>query len=841
MVRLFYFKGSDWIEINHLLQKILVSETLGEELDALTFQYDSLEKHSIGIETPVCLEIDNISLFYIVSVINDPLIIVKHPKVVYRHTIVALEPTKYLEKITLSNQTFTNTNDTLIEQIEKLLINTEVLRSNEMPRFRMSDSLKTFLLGVPGEDFIMTTPTLREALDMMLSVINSRARVVKIENFNDIEIDYEDLNSTTEIVNAFQKLISEGKNQDIEYYSGSIETYAQNALSSEEYLVTQDFNVFKSRDGGVLTKDNAMILTEFAVDYIKNFIVKCKCNNQYGRYNEKGVWETLTSKTIWMEVNLSNYLIDQELYDQLDEATLFNKFNFDKSVAIPYNRGSTEIQVLKTTRRIFFNPMNIESAIKRELSSYGNDTNRYILDAYFDWKNVIYALVYIPFRDVHLRIDKPNSLSKTTMFDSQSDKAIDVVRYGANLEGKIKRLGNQVLVNDTIIKSYSYLRKLGEAISDNFVLINRSYIVYNKCIQVKYTFSKDYNNINEKIGINRERRLYSIPLDYVDRDLLLKKYICFGTTIPDTSKKVPGMFLQGFVNILIGGSSIPEEVFREDQYNGFMYANANWLGERITKAIVTTSPDKYEPNPRFGPYELTTASYATNKSLVFQFKFQDSYSVNNSLGKNVIGGKKLVLNPYVDDNGEYNKLYFGLSTFDVGYDEEVNASIELERARKLPLRDDMVFPLYYQDDYNQVINNRLPIFISESIKTRHDRYSRDSLTYQVDLVSLDDVVIIGKALAKYNRLVRIGFKQVKLYGSIKNYHDGDFLADLTSVLGTVSLVRETKYYKISLNFTRPLEINEVSWVLADENKEIYIASNDPNVKEIYLHMVDKLI
>ena len=101
---------------------------------------------------------------------------------------------KYLEKVVCSSMSYTNKEDTLLEQIEKALINAEPIRVGENPRFHLSQRLRNRLTGVKGEDFFFTKPLLREVLDEMLSVVGFRVYVKEITDFNDIEIDYYDLN-----------------------------------------------------------------------------------------------------------------------------------------------------------------------------------------------------------------------------------------------------------------------------------------------------------------------------------------------------------------------------------------------------------------------------------------------------------------------------------------------------------------------------------------------------------------------------------------------------------------------------------------------------------------------
>ena len=67
--------------------------------------------------------------------------------------------------------------------------------------------------------------------------------------------------------------------------------------------------------------------------------------------------------------------------------------------------------------------------------------------------SVRFQLLYIPQVDAHLKIDKDNYSSgpAATIISQQSDRIIDLVRYGDNLRGLINRVGNKEIYIDAVL------------------------------------------------------------------------------------------------------------------------------------------------------------------------------------------------------------------------------------------------------------------------------------------------------------------------------------------------------------------------------------------------------
>ena len=193
------------------------------------------------------------------------------PAPYFSHTLTLIEPTKYLEKVVCSSMSYTNKEDTLLDQLEKALINAEPIEDGQSPRFRLSQRLKNRLSGINGEDFFFTKPTLREVLDGMLEVVNCRVKVNEITDFNDIEIDYYDLNEVKEQI-ELNNVVNKEFIHNIEYLGSDIEAYGDNSFSGNREAIyhpsPNGWDTFKTNEA-TLTNENAAISTEFPIEEIK--------------------------------------------------------------------------------------------------------------------------------------------------------------------------------------------------------------------------------------------------------------------------------------------------------------------------------------------------------------------------------------------------------------------------------------------------------------------------------------------------------------------------------------------------------------------------------------------
>lgn len=795
-------------------------------------------------------------------------------------TITSIEPTKYLEKVICSSMSFTNKEDSLLQQLEKALINAEPIEDGQSPRFRLSQRLKNRLSGINGEDFFFTKPTLREILDGMLSVINCRAEVHEITDFNSIEIDYYDLNEVKSRIEILE-VLNKQTIQNIEYLGSDIEAYGDNSFSGSREAIyhpsPNGWDTFKT-DETELTTENAVIKTVYPIEEIKEFIIPIT----YILLKQDN-WNSQpdSSEEITKLVDISSNVVDEETYNILPNWK-FDVTNPDKDKThilykentIFYRRGETSIQGSGLKTRIFFKTQTIlENAIKNALWKQGafEDYLAEHPDVYrvneieklvnFKFLETIFRIRYVPYINLHARISKVGYKDvPSTIIDNQSEKIIDLERYGGNLYGTINRLGNKELKIDRKLYSINDDYNIGDITADGYVLTSKDLALYNGFIKAHYEFTKDFGKLNEKISINREKRIYNIPLESFVRDILIKEYIIADLGPSSETHPFIAEFIKTFndqernpitnalvqteyedniivkrwitttnTNYTVEASSgdqpvnqsyLPDASNYQDGTIGRVYNNA--LEVAYFKVESVQEQGTFNSNL----YELSVVPYTMATSLLFAFKFDDNYSAGISSDHKlfgVIGGRLQVPNPYVNSKGEYDKIHIRLFN-----DKSKIQSTDYNIIKLLPKTEE-----YY---YESVIKH-----FDKTFSIKKDAFEHHSFTVQLEIVSNNPNIIIGFAIARLNALVQGNVNNLRLYASFTEKYAllnnqkplGELVPNAyIGVMGENSITAGGEFIYSNLD-------KLASWGITDENDNLLIGVNkigDADIKNV-VHFV----
>lgn len=727
----------------------------------------------------------------------------QHTKIfpyVFRHTLIYIEPTKYLEKIFVYNLCLTNKTDTLKAQIEKALVNAELIEVGQNPRFSLSSDLITFLGNTPGEDFFFDKATLREILDAMLAVKNARVYIEKIIDFNDIVISYVDMNEIKETID-FEKKCALEKSNNVEMHAGNIEGFGANSVIPN--VVFQDWTSFKTTEA-VLTSNNFKITTVFPIERIIKLEILCDFRVNDGAGNS-------IEKYYEYPLDLTEAVFDRDAYTLLDEnygttpgtgfsgdGPLPSRLAFGKDNVLVYDRSGQNITGGKKTDWVIFpdNPVEqaIEAAIDRACIRYeipGSEN----LDRTRNWdvtleNNVINCLVrieYIPYIDTYTKITKPglydNDQAKLSAIDNQSEKVISSLRHGINLLGKISRLGNDEYIVDTVVKDHDEIKEIGQKTIDNYIIYKKEVAYHNNYAKVRYYLSKNYNNLNERIALNREKRVYDIPLTSYLNEILIKNYILVDFLPVNNSGIVKNYALRA----LIGRTN-----------------------NTVSKFVFETKSG----SDTFGPFELATANYTMGNVMHFVAQCMDNYSVGYSIGGRIIGGNKVVYNPYVDDNtGEFESFKFLLTDF------RAEAYNFIEQNKILP-----------QTNYDYYISSSRSA--AGEYRYLKDAYQTIKFNVALELLPAKNqfgTIIIGNRLVEHNGLIKRGittFDDAVIYVSEQAYNTTEIFKAKGSVLSGASLTRSTVNNAVRVDYAPAIPSNKAAFAIADASGNLYLAVND---------------
>lgn len=774
-------------EVNYKVQTgYQVRESLTNELDSCFVVLHLKEKPDIKLY--------DIAEFYdkkrFVSIIN-----FVRKKEGYQANVTLSELTLILEKYILSPCSFTNMNDTLNDQIEKLFYKVEPLRVGETPRFKLEQELSNILASKPGEDFIYPERmTLREILDDMLSSLGYRAEVLDLtSDLSQIKIGYRDLNKKSSDIKSLTKITAEDEFWSAEYYANELDVSLTNVQSRKRAEVIHDWQTLKPVEIENANDKNIKLVVDHPIEELTkvsvNYVLDVK-------YREAGVNDIKDEKGLNFIFDITNLFLEKEIYDTLD---VVQQQNY-----IPYVRGSNIIGVMDAYKLLFFNYSKLRNYLApltdiraKEMIETKNgivvDSIQFTLPNVAD--GMLFKVHYIPYLDINYKHSKDNDFlgKKITSVYNQTDRNLDLSKFTSLVRSLANRLGNREMTVGFIANETEQLLSLGDVIKDNYSLVSREYQVFNGFIKGQYTFFQNYDG-NATARLSREKRLYNIPQEgLVDRKVVVKDNLLISTepiTAPVNSSLLPET-LEIIVKSLEGnpGSDYIDRIL-------FQTRDKN---------------NKYYPSNN-SYFSLNFSSSVVGKSLIWQMRMQNNYSVGLSSSKRQWLGREVYLNPYVDNNGEFERLDFRLIKNDI---EALSFSDRLVVGKTLPEIDLASYPDYIGKRYSSLTSGYNCI-------VKKDRLEVLNFIYQLEAVPNEDIVVGTHFMEFINLLRNREYSTLKLYVShdqIYNVNDVDRVKGFTLDSNYTFIVSGTT---VSTNYQAELI---QSWAIGTEDGRLLLAVN----------------
>ena len=608
----------------------------------------------------------------------------------YVHNLMLVELTKILEKFT--NLHYISTMDTqLSTQIDTAFENLNTLIYGKYIDFLVSPTTFPYMLqqddllksenspfyGLPAEDYINENATAREILDGLFSTVNARAVVTDITNNYIIKVGVMDMNKTTDKTEVANRLGTFWQN-NIDNFCGKVMSKVSNATPQSYVFVIDSFKSLLN----TATTNNKVVATAFNVEYFADFMLLPNADRQIKVKYTKGdvsydKYITISDTTPIPLIGSKDFsgasqdlLVDKEFWDALDsDAASYT--NYVKDNTLYYERGAASVDVSRTYKDLFFTQSVFEMTAKKAMFRY-IDLNRVALlgdadcqitgmetsENFWGIGDFIYTAKYAPLvDDVIIEANKTKKQNdRNAVFsitDGQSDNIIDLSRYGRNLVGKAQRIGNDELSIDTNVYGREDVLEPLDKIGDYIVYKTEMQIMskahYSDAedknwYKVRYSMTKGFNNLAEKIGLAREKRIYQIPLTGYRSTLPIRSSIAYGlqgnfTLLQDgenneQKKTLSAFLLQRLVN-----------TFPSDMYNA------------ILMNVVVMN---YH-------YVLPVVGFGAGNTMNFIGRFYDNYSAGLSFvaQRNIfkwIGGNKACQNPYVNNAG----VAFGFFDISIG-------------------------------------------------------------------------------------------------------------------------------------------------------------------------------
>jgi len=751
----------------------------------------------------------------------------------YEKTVSLVEPTKYLDTIWIYNCNLTAKSKQLTTQVKRLLKNAEIILNYESQRVSMTVELEALLNNFGSEDFFFDNITLREALYRMFEVAHIVPYVTDITfyegDISTIKLHYKTKNEFTNItsLSGHGEFIGDEAETSIDNYFGTLKARGYNSVAKNVMKTGErPFTTTQNK----LTTDNMLADLGLPIEDVTSF----KVGSSKGVAFKIGYKLTIaslsyyTTVTIPYEFDISDKIIDNEVYNLLTED--------EKNLSMPYTKGDSVIGMSKSYKTVLLTHSSINEIVNLMASETDDDGNNKIfiylknnnipdnngstayLSAIFasiSVDNIIslyFQAEFIPRIDTVIEISKPgvydNDRLKIGIPDGQNANSIDIVRHGRSLGSLARRTGNAEIQLDFHCDDFSQLMPVMGKFSrltgrdsylNGYVITKREYGIYDNQIKVRYYCTKDYQAINERIGVNREKRLYAIPLEATDCPIHLKYYVTVGRT-----SRVCGDFPVKFVKSLIQGVLYTNR--NEDSRVSYMYLQTNEALSAHGDVPAQLSGEQY--------FAMPCMAYAADKTVVFMAQPLDNYSVGYTRGGRFLqwwgGGTEIFYNPYTDANGECSNFTLILAS-----KQAVDASID-------------TYPKVTKGDETTLSQTMFINYVK-------DRTQRPVFFVDLEFLPAEEeygTIVFGEAIANQNSFVISETQPIRyVYVGTRKYVTGD-----TKIVGRKLTGGANEYFQLTSDNTTVSLIcfkeihcnkanNECAIAIGDENGNLIMGFN----------------
>ena len=467
-----------------------------------------------------------------------------------------------------------------------------------------------------------------------------------------------------------------------------------------------------------LKKENMSIL----VDDNINYLVKVKVKNCIvGALNKEVV--------IYEKGGANSYIFEKTIYDSL------NKDKDGQGLALYYEKGKNKIVGLgmlpNLQSLLGLAPGTI--IIKRilEAAKKAGDT---VSDDVLDY---LYQVEYVPYINARVITHQANNADFDSDYQAnynQETANINAEAFGTDAQKTISRIGNNNVNTMAMVDSISQIPYTGEhkQIDGVEYFANVVTAIFNNnTITVSLEYSKDYNKINNRVGIDKEYREYSLYADsFVNRTVNIDDFCevsIFDEDTPPTEqseqlRKVAGLYKDTIASSkrYVGFDAFKMTCYEADgttrlQYTPFGGEEAENLNRLVIPASLT-----YKRNAL-----LLVGSCYDNYS-VGQYIDGSSYGFGSYANKDA---------RYVDDAGELPVVELTLANAYNLYDSS------LANAQAFPIGDDNEdIPGYTIGSY---------LFFRRKFRVNKDNRERLIFAYGLHFYTKDKSISIHQGANKY--------------------------------------------------------------------------------------------
>ena len=446
----------------------------------------------------------------------------------YDYVISLMSKTKELERIVLPNFSVTRpvtesgyfgTARTIKEVIETLL-------TDYCPRYFIANgytvpyrlSQLDNRINEPCPDMQMSRPTLREAIDRILSSVNC---ICKLNKNNVIELfDINQKNNEVDMTYINYKDENQGSGDYASVldniYNNVVPSTSPNMQNISNKTQVVELLGFRDENDGIVAEDNLYLETKFPIYNIRSVIMFAEYKNLLATFYEKQ--------------DITNYVKEVNEYSKLDFGDL-NTSAPRKANSVYYTRGDNKILNFSNNyKKILFSHFAVDMMFSSaKATNSGGTLVQYTLSNRRE--SCAFLITYdaeVPTVRASSGKLLPETHENNAIIDNPSEAYVDIYQQGNLFKDKVNRLGNRVkVINGRFPRSEANkIPKLGDYIGD-FIVINTECQYYDDFVIFKGYLSENFVNINYFTGINARKRTNQIvSAEEAFDKVLLKKYYC---------------------------------------------------------------------------------------------------------------------------------------------------------------------------------------------------------------------------------------------------------------------------------------------------------------------------
>lgn len=304
---------------------------------------------------------------------------------------------------------------------------------------------------------------------------------------------------------------------------GVIDEWVAPKSSSEDYLVYNDV-------AEIITSKNMIEIVNMEVKRISDGTVRNLAGKGTNGENSNG------------------YIFEKNIYDLL---SIDGRLRTNKGLAIYYELGGNIIKGLNyQLPSVSRGDATSEYAIKRIIAdAFKTDengmpyvqssiakikVNDYVFHIVYRTKDTLRSDQTRPDLRKYMLNSKYDRVPLHNQFNNQQDIVVDSVKFGNNIYGKLIRTGNTEYTITEWLPNSLQLRETGDVVKikgEIYYVTSVKNTYYKDHIVSEVTFSKDYNQLSEIIGIPSEPRFYEISeQSLIKREVSMNDYLVLGTS-----------------------------------------------------------------------------------------------------------------------------------------------------------------------------------------------------------------------------------------------------------------------------------------------------------------------